>query len=74
MVEFPLCLSTILEMFEGTEVLTFMHYVLVSDNLMLQLLYFEKRTPSTHWISDRTTSDLMAVWAAELYSNSPQLY
>lgn len=72
MVELPLCLSTILEMFGGTDVLTFTHYELVSDNLMLQLLYFEKRGPSTHWISNRTTSDLMAVWAIELYSNSPQ--
>lgn len=61
MVELPLCLSTILAMFAGTEVLIFMHYVLVSDNLILQLLYFEKISPSTHWISNRTTLDLMEV-------------
>jgi hypothetical protein len=43
-------------MFGGREVLNFMHYVLVSDNLMVQLLYFGKKAPSTHWISNRTTS------------------
>jgi len=36
-------------------------YVLCAGE-WLYLLYFEKRTPSTHWISNRTTSDLMAVW------------
>jgi len=34
MVELPL------EIFGATEVLTFVHYVLMSNKLMLQLLYF----------------------------------
>jgi hypothetical protein len=46
--------------------ITFMHYVVVSDSIMLLLLYFEKRTPST-----TTTWDMMALQAVELYSSSP---
>jgi len=44
MVELPLCLSTILEMFGGTEVLTFMHYVLVSDCICCIL----RKEPQVH--------------------------
>lgn len=66
-VELPLCLSTILETSGGTEVLTFTHYVLVSDNAPVAV-FWEKNPKYT---LDKWQNHLMAVWAAELYSNSP---